>query len=162
MADRQIIQRVDDLDGSEAKHRVPFVVNGRWLQLDLSDKNKAAFDKAIEKYVAAATVLGDADATPTGISVEEHVVQAPSLLGVVANAGTVTPIRSTRRAGSTAGRRDTRTTADREQTKAMKQWLASNGYADRVPARGKIPDWLQDRYNTRTPAESVQEASNGG
>ena len=49
---------VDDLDGSEATETVSFSLSGRDYEIDLSDKNKAALEKALEKYISGARRAG--------------------------------------------------------------------------------------------------------
>jgi hypothetical protein len=54
MARETIIRLTDDLDGSEASETIQFAFDGRSYEIDLSDKNAAAFRKALEKYVEKA------------------------------------------------------------------------------------------------------------
>lgn len=42
-----------------------------------------------------------------------------------------------------------KTVVDREQSRHMRAWLQRNGY--QVSDRGRIPDWMPERYHTRTP-----------
>jgi hypothetical protein len=48
----------DDLDGSEASQTVKFGWLGADYEIDLNDKNLAAFEKAVSKYVAAGRKTG--------------------------------------------------------------------------------------------------------
>lgn len=44
----------DDLDGSEAVESLSFAFDGVAYEIDLSEKNAAAFRKAVAKYIGAA------------------------------------------------------------------------------------------------------------
>jgi hypothetical protein len=48
----------DDLDGSEATQTVRFGWLGADYEIDLNDKNYAAFEKAVGKFVSAARKTG--------------------------------------------------------------------------------------------------------
>jgi hypothetical protein len=52
------VQLTDDLDGSEATHTITFGWLGANYEIDLNDKNHAAFEKAIAKYLSAARKAG--------------------------------------------------------------------------------------------------------
>ena len=54
MAKQTVTTLVDDLDNGEATQTVSFGWAGTSYEIDLNDKNAAAFEKAINKYVAAA------------------------------------------------------------------------------------------------------------
>jgi hypothetical protein len=58
MAQRTILIIEDDLDGSSASETVSFSVQGVEYQLDLSDKNAAKFQKALDPYINAARRVG--------------------------------------------------------------------------------------------------------
>lgn len=45
---------VDDLDGSEAVESVRIGWNGEWRQIELSDKNRVALHKALDRFWQAA------------------------------------------------------------------------------------------------------------
>ncbi|HEV7191936.1 MAG TPA: Lsr2 family protein [Jatrophihabitantaceae bacterium] len=53
MAQRHIVQLVDDLDGSEATETVSFAIDGSSYEIDLSSKNAAALRDAVALYVAS-------------------------------------------------------------------------------------------------------------
>ena len=56
---RQIVETIsDDLDGSGNASAVSFSYNGVDYSIDLSNKNKAAFDKVMKPYLAAASKVG--------------------------------------------------------------------------------------------------------
>ena len=58
MAQKVLVQLLDDLDGSEANTTRRFGWEGNDYEIDLSDKNDAALVKVIEKYVASARRVG--------------------------------------------------------------------------------------------------------
>ena len=47
---------VDDIDGSTGAATVAFAVDGKRYEIDLSKKNRSAFDKALKPYVDAGRV----------------------------------------------------------------------------------------------------------
>ena len=55
MAKTTITQITDDLDGSADAMEVSFAYDGVQYTIDLSKKNKAAFEKVLKPYVSAAT-----------------------------------------------------------------------------------------------------------
>jgi hypothetical protein len=66
MAKETIIRLTDDLDGTEASETIKFGFEGRNYEIDLSDKNIAAFRKAMEKYVERARHATSSAPTNTG------------------------------------------------------------------------------------------------
>lgn len=54
MAQRHIVQLIDDLDGTDAAETVSFAIDGAQYEIDLSDKNAAALRDAVALYVASA------------------------------------------------------------------------------------------------------------
>lgn len=59
VAMRKIVETIsDDLDGSANASAVPFSYDGVDYTIDLSNKNKTAFDKVMKPYVAAASKVG--------------------------------------------------------------------------------------------------------
>lgn len=71
MAQQIRIMFEDDLDGTELSQEqvntVAFSVNGTSYELDLSEKNKAKFDKALTPFVDKARKVGKAPANVTRI-----------------------------------------------------------------------------------------------
>ncbi len=55
MAKTIITRTTDDLDGSEGALEVSFAYEGVHYTIDLTKKNKAAFEKVLKPYLAAAT-----------------------------------------------------------------------------------------------------------
>lgn len=58
MAQKVLIQLTDDLDGSVATTSVTFTYRGDSYEIDLSDRNVAAFDEALDKFTRAARRVG--------------------------------------------------------------------------------------------------------
>ena len=54
MATETVTRLVDDLDGGKAERTVAFSWNGKDYSIDLSKRNIAAFEKALEPYISAA------------------------------------------------------------------------------------------------------------
>ncbi len=54
MAQKHIVQLIDDLDQSEAEETVSFSLDGSHYEIDLSEKNAAKFRDALAEYVANA------------------------------------------------------------------------------------------------------------
>jgi len=53
MAQRVEIRKTDDLDGQEATQTVRFALDGRDLEIDLSDQNAARLRKVFLPYISA-------------------------------------------------------------------------------------------------------------
>lgn len=60
MAQRQIVELIDDVDGSAATETVTFGLDGTAYEVDLNDKNAAALRKALSKYVEKARKVSKA------------------------------------------------------------------------------------------------------
>jgi hypothetical protein len=58
MAQKHIVQLIDDLDGGEAAETVPFSLDGSHYEIDLSKKNAARLRDALAVYVASARRAG--------------------------------------------------------------------------------------------------------
>jgi hypothetical protein len=54
MAQKHIIQLIDDLDGGQATETVLFALDGSTYEIDLSEKNAAALRDSLAPYVASA------------------------------------------------------------------------------------------------------------
>ncbi|MEO3939285.1 Lsr2 family protein [Dermatophilaceae bacterium Soc4.6] len=62
---RTVIEQIsDDLDGSTNASAVTFSYDGTEYTIDLSSKNKTAFDKVMKPYIAAGTKVTGRRATP--------------------------------------------------------------------------------------------------
>jgi hypothetical protein len=62
MATETFTRLIDDLDDTKAERTVDFAWDGVWYSIDLSKKNVAALEKALQPFVAAARVT----AQPSG------------------------------------------------------------------------------------------------
>lgn len=58
MAQRTIVELIDDLDGGPASRTMIFALDGTGYEIDLSDEHAAAFEAALGKFVAAAREVG--------------------------------------------------------------------------------------------------------
>jgi hypothetical protein len=66
MAKTIITQITDDLDGSKDATTVNFAFDGIEYTIDLSKKNRAALEKALEPYIQAGSKVGGRRAAPRG------------------------------------------------------------------------------------------------
>ena len=57
MAKKTTIEVLDDLDGSKNATTIKFSLDGKQYEIDLSGKNEKQLRAALEKYVAAATLV---------------------------------------------------------------------------------------------------------
>lgn len=58
MAQKVLVQMLDDLDGSPATHTIPFGFDGVSYEIDLSDHNAAALREELARYIAAGRKTG--------------------------------------------------------------------------------------------------------
>lgn len=58
MAERTLVELVDDLDGGKAEETIRFAVDGKAFVIDLSKKNAMAMRKALDPYTKAARAAG--------------------------------------------------------------------------------------------------------
>lgn len=58
MAQKHIVQLIDDIDGGEANETVAFGLDGAQYEIDLSSKNAAKLRDALAVYVASARRAG--------------------------------------------------------------------------------------------------------
>lgn len=68
MAQKTIVQLIDDLDQGTAEETVSFGLDGSSYEIDLSKKNAAKLRDALAVYVANARRAGRAAARPAGAS----------------------------------------------------------------------------------------------
>ncbi len=54
MASQTVVSFVDDLDGSTAAGTVPFAIDGKSFEIDLSDENAARLRESLAPFVAKA------------------------------------------------------------------------------------------------------------
>ena len=57
MAKKTVVHLIDDIDGADASQTIRFAWRGASYEIDLSDKNADAFDKALAPFVAAAKLV---------------------------------------------------------------------------------------------------------
>lgn len=118
MVEKVLVQLEDDLDGAAAEETIRFSYRGNDYVIDLSAKNAAAFDRAMEKYVGAARpARGDG--------------QRP------ARRSPARPARSARSAR-------TKRSSGAEDLAAIREWAQANGY--KVSNRGRIAGQIVEAY----------------
>ncbi|TKG60233.1 MULTISPECIES: histone-like nucleoid-structuring protein Lsr2 [Pseudonocardiaceae] len=99
MAQKVLVEIVDDLDGGEAAQTVPFALDGVQYEIDLSDENAQALRDTFERYVEA------------GLRTGGRKVRVAAGQSTVAGSGRAT------------------TSADRERNQQVRAWAVENGYA---------------------------------
>jgi Lsr2 len=98
MAQKTVIQLIDDLDGSEAQGTVSFGLDGTAYEIELSQVHAAELREAVAPYLAAARRVGRVSGRRTSV----------------------------RPVAATAPARPTR--PDREQVAAIREWARGQGY----------------------------------
>jgi hypothetical protein len=63
MAQKVVVELIDDLDGGKAEETVTFGLDGRAYNIDLSGKNAKALRKALAPFVGSARKVGTPKAT---------------------------------------------------------------------------------------------------
>ncbi|WP_410619693.1 histone-like nucleoid-structuring protein Lsr2 [Amycolatopsis sp. cmx-8-4] len=58
MAQKVLVEMLDDIDGSPASHTVPFGLDGVSYEIDLSDENAAALREELSRFIAAGRKTG--------------------------------------------------------------------------------------------------------
>ncbi|WP_034087927.1 histone-like nucleoid-structuring protein Lsr2 [Streptacidiphilus albus] len=69
MAQKVVVELLDDLDGSEAVETIVFALNGQSYEIDLGEKNAGKFRKALAPFVEAGRKQGGAKRGKTRVSV---------------------------------------------------------------------------------------------
>ena len=130
MAERIVVQLVDDINGTELTddtgERINFSVRGVDYQIDLSAANVAKFEKALAPYLDAATRVGG----------RRSRTQKPAEPSSRA-AKNGTPRGRAKKAGKSA--------STKEQLAAIREWAQDNGYD--VAARGRIKADIVEAYH---------------
>jgi hypothetical protein len=120
MAQRTVVQLVDDIDGTQIGSRegetVTFSLDGAAYEIDITNEHAKQLRDALALYVANGRRVGGGR-------------------GRAASPGNVP---AQRRGGSPSGKRDP------EQTKAIKEWARANGH--KVADRGRISQSVIDAY----------------
>jgi hypothetical protein len=127
MAQTVIVQLVDDLDGATTDDisTVTFGVDGASYEIDLTATNADRLRDILGEFVAAARRTG----------------------------GRRTTTRRQRTTATAAGVPVARTTSNREQTKAIRDWARQNGFD--LGDRGRIPGAIVEAFE-------AAHATNGG
>ncbi|MHA7663604.1 histone-like nucleoid-structuring protein Lsr2 [Mycolicibacterium sp. HS_4_1] len=130
MAERIVVQLVDDINGTELTddtgERINFSVRGVDYQIDLSAANVAKFEKALAPYVDAATRVGGRRAR----------TQKPAEPSSRAAKNSTSRGRAKKAAKSASSK---------EQLAAIREWAQENGYD--VAARGRIKADIVEAYH---------------
>ena len=58
MAQKVLVEMLDDIDGTHAAHTVPFSLDGVTYEIDLSDDNAAALRDELARFIAAGRRTG--------------------------------------------------------------------------------------------------------
>lgn len=120
MARQTYVQLVDDIDGSviddESGEAIEFSVSGVEYVIDLKAKNAIEFHRKLDYYIEHATRVGGRK--------RKAAIAAPK------------PAAPTSEA--------TQTKRDPEQTRAIRQWAADEGYE--VNDRGRIPASIVEAF----------------
>jgi hypothetical protein len=58
MAQKVLVQMVDDIDGGEASQTVPFGIDGVQYEIDLSDDNATGLREEFARYITASRRVG--------------------------------------------------------------------------------------------------------
>src|SRR3954447_14438599 len=58
MAQRTIVLRTDDIDGSEATETIEFTLDGTAYTIDVSDRNAARLRASLAEFIASARTTG--------------------------------------------------------------------------------------------------------
>ncbi|WP_329050745.1 Lsr2 family protein [Amycolatopsis sp. NBC_01488] len=58
MAQKVLVEMLDDIDGTLAAHTVPFSLDGVMYEIDLSDENAASLREELARYIAAGRRTG--------------------------------------------------------------------------------------------------------
>ena len=121
MAQRTVIQLVDDIDGTQITDNqgetVTFGLDGATYEIDLTDQNAKQLREAVQVYIANGRRIGGGRGRSAGTG------------------GVPTQRRS---GGASSGKRDP------EQTKAIKDWARANGH--KVAERGRISQRVIEAY----------------
>lgn len=123
MARREIVVYTDDVTGEESEdvQTVLLVSSGIAYEVDMSEKTREAYAAAIAPYLSAGRRIGRTTA-------------GGSILRPTFTPGTAAP---------------TRTVADKEQNRAVRDWWAKNQGRDGLPPlteRGRIPQDVLDAF----------------
>jgi hypothetical protein len=121
MAQRTVVQLVDDIDGTQIADNqgetVTFGLDGATYEIDLTSQNARQLRDAVQVYVANARRVSGGRGRPAG---------SPN-------------VPTQRRAGSSSAKRKP------EETRAIKEWARANGH--KVAERGRISQTVIEAYD---------------
>jgi Lsr2 len=120
MAQKTIVQLIDDLDESAAEETVSFALDGASYEIDLSKENAEKLRDSLAVYVASARRANRFGASGAGAN----------------------------RAVSAGRRPRGAARGDREQMQAIREWARKNGH--KVGDKGRIPAAVMDAYNAQS------------
>jgi hypothetical protein len=126
MAQKILVEMLDDLDGGEADQTVPFALDGVSYEIDLSDANAAALRDELGRYVDAGRRIG-------GRKVRVALGQSA--------AGGSPSVSSA-------------SSADRERNQKLRAWAVDNGYE--ISARGRIRSDIAAAFEAAEAAPAVE------
>jgi Lsr2 len=128
MAQKVLVEIIDDLDGGSATQTVPFGLDGVSYEIDLSDENAQALRDLLARYIEAGQRTG-------GRRIRVAAGQSTAASGSV---------RST-----------SPSTANREHNQQVRAWAIANGYE--VSERGRISNEVYAAFEAGEPAASTVE-----
>lgn len=131
MAQKTVVQLIDDLDGTSGDdiETVTFALDGVTYEIDLAQDNAIRLRTSIATFVSAATRTGGR---------------------LKRGLGTATGTASPDAPASASGR-------DKEQTRAIREWARTNGHD--VSDRGRIPITVIEAYQASTTKTRTRSKS---
>ncbi|WP_284747738.1 histone-like nucleoid-structuring protein Lsr2 [Amycolatopsis sp. RTGN1] len=124
MAQKVLVEIVDDLDGGTATQTVPFALDGVSYEIDLSDKNAQALRDVFAHYIEVGRRTGG------------------RRIKVAAGQST---------AGTGSSRGESTSAASREHNQQVRAWAMANGYE--ISERGRISKEIYAAFEAGEPAE---------
>jgi len=118
MAQKTLVQLLDDIDGSEAEETVSFGLDGNSYEIDLSGDHAEALRAALSSYIVAARRASGASAGRRASGRREGASSS---------------------SGSSSG-----SGSDRQRTADIRQWAREQGME--VNARGRVPSRVIEAY----------------
>ncbi|MEU0792438.1 Lsr2 family protein [Amycolatopsis sp. NPDC005961] len=128
MAQKVLVEIVDDLDGGTATQTVPFALDGVSYEIDLSDENAQALRDEFARYIEAGQRTGG------------------RRIRVAAGQSTT---------GSGSSRGASTSAASREHNQQVRAWALANGYE--VSERGRISNEIYAAFEAARAAASAVE-----
>ncbi|QWF80984.1 histone-like nucleoid-structuring protein Lsr2 [Amycolatopsis sp. CA-230715] len=126
MAQKVLVEILDDIDGTEASQTVPFALDGVSYEIDLSDDNAAALRGEFESYIAAARRTGGRK------------------------------VRLATGQSAAGGGSATTSSTDRERNRQIRAWAQDNGYdiAERGRLSAEIINAYDEAQQAEAEAEA--------